>query len=182
MKRLVFVLLVFAALIAAIALLYPRGSDETAAGGDAEGSEVGKKSAEERDRPSLLPQEFPEKETAEGDPKPSPPSRFGMVIQPEPALSGLEISTASEDDRKRAGVTAQYGQGVTVGHIHPDSSAAEVGLESGDVIVRAQKENVNSVDDLKRIVGDRDHTVVNFMRQGQLLSVVLQKPYQKPTP
>jgi hypothetical protein len=105
------------------------------------------------------------------------PRRFAMAMADEPALSGLEVAESSDDDRTRAGVTEQFGRGVTIARIHPDAPAAEVALEVGDVIVRAETENISSVEDLRKAVGSREHTMITFARQGQLLTVVLQKPF-----
>ena len=132
--------------------------------------------AKRRDGRTLIPEKLPGA-APDGEVAAAEKGRFSLEVGPEPALSGLEFQEATDDERERAGVTGQYGRGVTVTRIHPDSSAAEVAMQVGDVIVRAQKENVNSAEDLRRIIGDRDHVVVNFMRQGQLLSVVLQKPF-----
>lgn len=131
-----------------------------------------------REGRTLIPSKLPgqTEETAKKEEAP-PKSKFSLDVAPQPALSGIEMHDATDEDREKQGVTKEYGRGVTVTSIHPDSSAAEVSMAIGDVIVRAQKENVNSLEDLKRIVGERDHTVINFMRQGQLLSVVLQKPF-----
>jgi hypothetical protein len=131
-----------------------------------------------REGRTLIPSKLPgqTEETAKSD-APPPKSKFSLEVAPQPALSGVEMHDATDADREKQGVTKEYGTGVTVTSIHPDSSAAEVSMEIGDVIVRAQKENVNSLEDLKRIVGERDHTVINFMRGGQLMSVVLQKPF-----
>ena len=181
MKGRLALVLVLLALLVAFALLFfttaeaPKNSIE-------KGPETAEKPIEKSgERPSLMPQKFPDNGTAKEEVDPAE-SRFAMKVETEPALSGIEFAPSTDEDRTRAGVTDQYGRGVTITRMHPDSSAAEVKLEIGDVIVRAQKESVNSVEDLKRIVGDRDHTVVNFMRDGQLMSVVLQKPFKKSAP
>ncbi len=176
--------LILGALVAIFGLLYllrPDPSPPTEAGKESEVADQTIVEPRPADR-TLMPSQFPGEVKEDGEKKSGEPhhSRFAMKMEPEPALSGIDFAPATDDDRKRAGVTDQYGQGVTVTHIHPDSSAAEVAMQIGDVIVRAQKENVSSVEDLRRIVGDRDHTVVNFMRDGQLLSVVLQKPFVPP--
>jgi hypothetical protein len=173
--------LVALALLALIVFLaLGGGDDETSQAEEGSAATAEKAPDPKTDRRSLVPKQLPD-QPAEKAPDPAK-SPFTMQIAEEPALSGIELAPSTDEDRTRAGVTDRYGRGVTITRIHPDSSAAEVELEVGDVIVRAQKEHVNSVEDLKRIVGDRDHTVVNFMRQGQLMSVVLQPPYQKPAP
>lgn len=105
------------------------------------------------------------------------PRPFAMKMEPEPALSGMTIGPSTEEERKKAGVTEQFGRGVTITKVHPDAPAAEVSLRNGDVIVRAETTNINNVEDLKKMVGDRDHTLITFARDGILMQVVLKKPF-----
>jgi hypothetical protein len=182
MNRRLILALVLTALFALFAWQFFGGTESSTSAPEG-GSEIAAETGDEpRDRRTILPQKFPDSEEKGEETTEPKVSRFTMQIAEQPALSGIELAASTEDDRKRAGVTGKYGQGVTVTRIHPDSSAAEVSMEIGDVIVRAQKENVNSIEDLQRIVGDRDHTVVNFMRDGELMSVVLQRPFRKPAP
>lgn len=115
---------------------------------------------------------------AGGPPAAAPrPGRFDLVVAPQPALSGLEVAPLGASDRERLKVPSRYGTGVIITRIHPDAPAAEAGLRPGDVIVRAMREHVNGPGDLERVVADREHTVLIAARDGRLMQLVLQKPY-----
>jgi membrane-associated protease RseP (regulator of RpoE activity) len=106
------------------------------------------------------------------------PSPWEMeVTESAPALSGLELSAVGAADRDRLEVPDEYGSGVVIEDIHPDAPAAEAGLRPGDVIVRAMRDDVDSVDDLSRVVGQRGHTVLIAVRNGEYMELVIQKPY-----
>jgi hypothetical protein len=176
MKARLAILLIAGFAIAAFFMMRKNEQTPEGAAVEAKEGESGEEAAKRRDGRTLIPEKLPG-EKPEGEKAEPTKGRFSLEVAPQPALSGLEFQEATAEDRERQGVTDEYGKGVTVTRIHPDSSAAEVAMQVGDVIVRAQKENVNSAEDLRRIIGDRDHVVVNIMRQGQLLSVVLQKPF-----
>lgn len=114
--------------------------------------------------------------TLEAQP-PSNRSRLALVVAPEPALSGLDLEPLSDDDRERMKVPGDYGKGVLITSVHPDAPAAEAGLRPGDVIVRALRTEVDMPTDLRDTVGDREQTLVIAARDGQLMQLVLQKPY-----
>lgn len=126
---------------------------------------------------SLLPGKLPGQEEGPKEDGEEAARPHRMKVAEQPALSGLGYGPSTEADRERAGVTEQFGRGVTVTRIHPDAPAAEIALEEGDVIVRAETTNINSPADLETAVGDRDHTLITFVREGVHLQVVLQKPF-----
>lgn len=128
-------------------------------------------------RGSLMPSKLPGQEAGPADEGDESPHPHRLKIAEQPALSGLSYVPSTDADRERAGVTDQFGRGVTVTRIHPDAPAAEIALEEGDVIVRAETTNINSPADLESAIGDRDHTLLTFARDGVLLQVVLQKPF-----
>ena len=95
----------------------------------------------------------------------------------ESALVGLEIDDASSSDL--ASMKVPEGMtGVLIRLVDPKSPAAEAQLEKGDVIVRAQREKVTSLESLKAAVGDRDHTVLTVYRGGYPFQVVIHKPFK----
>lgn len=124
--------------------------------------------------PSELKAPDPEKPFV---PDPDAPRPFRMEVAEEPALSGLELETLGAGDRERLKVPDRFGSGVLVTKIHPDAPAAEAGLQPGDVIVRALREDVNEPGDLRKTVGQRKQTLLIASRDGQLMEVVILKPY-----
>lgn len=121
-------------------------------------------------------------ETAPARTPPIPPEkRAKPVYTPDPdddrALVGLTYTGLSDGDRERLKVPERFGRGVIITKIHPDAPAVLAGLEVDDVIVRARRTAVNSIQDLETTIGDREHTVLTVARDGQLFHVVLHKPY-----
>ncbi|MEO1234510.1 MAG: PDZ domain-containing protein [Myxococcota bacterium] len=110
-------------------------------------------------------------------PAPTRRSSRALTLAPEPALSGLEVELLSDVDRERMKVPNGYGNGVLVTRVHPSAPAAEAGLRPGDVIVRALRARVDTPSDLRDTVGNREQTLVIAARDGQLMQLVLQKPY-----
>lgn len=115
---------------------------------------------------------------AEPDPRPAEKSPYALQIAPEPALSGVELMAAGPSERERQGVSDKWGTGVVVTRMHPDAPAAQAGLEPGDIIVRALRENVNAPDDLRTTVGERRQTMVLVFRDGRPFTTVLQRPWE----
>lgn len=110
--------------------------------------------------------------------QPNGPRPYQLQVGAEPALSGLELDTLSDSDRERLEIPDEYGRGVMVTRVHPDAPAAVAGLQKGDVIVRALLEKIDTPSDLRKTVGDRKQTVVIAVRSGELMHLVLQKPYK----
>jgi membrane-associated protease RseP (regulator of RpoE activity) len=143
---------------------------------------------DDTDRPSVLEQRRraagePEAEPADSDDAPSPPAVAGSGGEasedPEdaPALTGLRVERVTSSELRAAGVPERFKGGVRVADVHPDSPAAEVALEPGDIIVRAQTTMVHTEDELRQQVGQRDYTRVMFVRDGRVLQVVLKPPF-----
>lgn len=126
------------------------------------------------------PRQAPEAPAREA-PAPAPAQRVHRERpEAEAPLEGLEVRSISDVDRERMKVPKTYGDGVLITQVHPASPAAEVGLAPGDVIVRAQRTNVSSESDLRTAVLDRDHVLVAFYRDGELLQAVLKRPHDAP--
>lgn len=165
--------------------LYPRPVDHPP---EAPAAPAGDGASQEARPPSrrLVPDRLPK------DPPPSteapaeaPAGRLGgessVTADPEAtALKGLEVTPMDDALREKLRVPgdSQIGYGVIVGDIHPDSPAAEVFMRRNDVIVRANLKKVDSVEDLEKLVGDRDHTLITISRDGSLMQMVLKKPYR----
>ncbi len=98
-----------------------------------------------------------------------------MDARPEAlALSGVEVEAVS--DPSAVPDPGRFGRGVVLLRIHPDAPAAEAGLRPGDIIVRAMRENVDGPQDLTRVVGDREQTVLIAVRDGEYMELVLHRP------
>lgn len=123
------------------------------------------------------------RERAEEEPGEEPgerPAAGGRAEEEDPlaALEGLSTEPLTFSELQIAGVPERFKGGVRVSKVHPDSSAAEVALEPGDIIVRAQTTMVESLDDLQSVVEGRDYTRLMFVRNGQVLQVVLKPPFR----
>jgi hypothetical protein len=94
-----------------------------------------------------------------------------------PALTGLEVEDSDSAALEAMGVPKGR-TGVVIKSIDPSSSAAEAALKPGDVITRAQRDNITNTESLKRSVGDRKHTVLEIFREGHPYYVVLHKPFE----
>jgi len=107
-----------------------------------------------------------------------------VTYTPDPeddrALVGLDVSGVTDAERSRLRVPDQFGRGVIIRSIHPDAPAVLAGLAIDDVIVRARRTSIDSVQDLQTAVGTRLHTVLTIAREGRLFHVVLHKPYIPP--
>lgn len=129
------------------------------------------------DRKSLLPDSFPGQDEPEEDVAPEDRDRTVTEAETNP-VQGLEMVPATDADRAHAKAPDdRWGKGVLVMNVKPDSPADEVRLRKGDLIVRAQREHINSPQDLIDAAKDRDHVLVTFVREGQYLQVVLKKPF-----
>lgn len=119
-----------------------------------------------------------------GAPKPDEGKRGGVSsVLKDPkatALVGIELVPMDDGLREKlkVPVNSQIGYGVVVQNIHPDSPAAEIFMKPNDVIVRAALKKVDSAEDLQRLVGDRDHTMITVSRDGNLVQMVLKQPYR----
>lgn len=97
---------------------------------------------------------------------------------PESPLTGLSVGSVSSSDLRQQGVPDEWDGGVVVTRIEPDSPADEVALEIGDIIVELRRSPVRQPTDLEEIMADHGYAKVTFVRDGQVLQVVLQRPYR----
>ncbi|MCK6550265.1 PDZ domain-containing protein [Myxococcota bacterium] len=118
-----------------------------------------------------VPRKFVRTSTPARAVKPEPVVPAGT---PEPMI-GLELAevSASElaDMKVPEGVT-----GVVVRDVDPASPAAHAMLRPGDVIARAQRDKITSIDALKTSIGTRDYTMLTVYRDGYPFQVLLFKP------
>mgnify|MGYP006289699627 CR=1 FL=1 len=154
------------------------GSEPSATAGPPSGSTSGpRRSVLEGVSVPARPGDAPTRPEEARSAKPRRPGRFALRVGEVPALAGLEVETVGAGDREALKVPDDYGRGVVVTRIHPDAPAAEAGLLEGDVIVRAMRENVDAPTDLERVVGQRDHTLLMASRDGELMQLVIQPPF-----
>lgn len=97
---------------------------------------------------------------------------------PQSPLTGLAVGSVSSADLRAEGVPDAWDGGVVVTEIAPDSPADEVALEIGDIIVELRRQPVRQPTDLEEIMADHGYAKVTFVRDGQVLQVVLQRPYR----
>ncbi|HJU17737.1 MAG TPA: DegQ family serine endoprotease [Stellaceae bacterium] len=67
---------------------------------------------------------------------------------------GVAIQNMTPTIAKSLGLNSQEPQGALIASVIPDSPAAKAGLQSGDVIIKANGHDIKSVHDLPRIVAE----------------------------
>jgi Do/DeqQ family serine protease len=82
------------------------------------------------------------------------------------ALNGVKVEELTPQVARQLGIPRNV-QGVIVSDVDPSSSAAEAGLQRGDVIQSVNREPVTSVADFNRLVQQAgNRTVVLFINRG----------------
>lgn len=109
-------------------------------------------------------------------------SELMPTIVRDDALEGMTYETLSSGDRERLKLPEKYKGGVRIVQIHPDAPAAEAQLRPDDIIVKAQRDDVTQDLELKKSIGDREHTLLTVYRQGKPFYVVLHKPFRGDPP
>lgn len=118
------------------------------------------------------------------DPTEPPPAPAEMKARYAPPgdddnpVVGLSLQPLGEAERARLRVPDKYGRGLRITKIHPDAPAAEAGLKVDDVIVRAQRVNVDALQQLRDAAVSVKHPLIVFVREGALLTAVLHPPYR----
>lgn len=107
-----------------------------------------------------------------------PKARYAPPGDDNNPVVGLTLEPLSEAERERLKLPEKYGRGLRVSHIHPDAPAAEVGMKVGDVIIRAQRVNVDEEAQLREAAVSVKYPLILFSRDGELLTVVLHPPYR----
>jgi len=117
----------------------------------------------------LLP--FPEVDTI-ATPMPSAAPRVFMFRTFGDALVGAQTAVVDQELGENFGVEA----GVLLTHVADPSPARSSGLKSGDVIVRADGEDVTSVPQLRRIInaaGDERRVELKVVRSRRTIPITL---------
>lgn len=94
---------------------------------------------------------------------------FGQVQR---GLLGVQIQNVTAELAEELNLNVV--QGVLVGGVNENSSAEEAGIQSGDVIVKINNQDVNNVSELQeRVARNRPGQKINvsFLREGELLEV-----------
>lgn len=81
-----------------------------------------------------------------------------------PRLKGTQLSVIHQDEL----------EGVVFSNIQPNSYAARVGLQTGDVIVSANRYRVRNLNELKQAINPTAPLLINIQRGDEGLFVVLQ--------
>jgi hypothetical protein len=74
--------------------------------------------------------------------------------------------------KARLGVTSNYGRGCFVGGVEPDSPADKAGLRPDDQVLYIDDNQINSFDDLVRIVGEKEpgDSISIIYRRGETIA------------
>ncbi len=110
--------------------------------------------------------ERPSNLSAEARPGTAPAPKAG-------ALRGISVQNLTPDVRDQLGLSPDV-QGVVISDLDPNSPAAAIGLQPGDVIESINREPVRSVADFNRLAAEaKGRTLLRINRQGQGLYVVI---------
>jgi serine protease Do len=87
--------------------------------------------------------------------------------EPAPTKLGVSVRSLTQDQVDRLGLTS--GRGVIVTEVKPDSFADDIGLQPGMVIVRVNRQQVNSEEDFRKLTSQlkSGQDVVFLVRQGR---------------
>ena len=89
---------------------------------------------------------------------------------------GLEAAPIARDMADQLGLRSGT-DGVVVTKVSPDSPAAAGGLETDDVIVEINRNEITGLDDLDQVLeGDPDQLVLFVQRRGSSLYIALESP------
>lgn len=143
----------------------------------ASGSETGSSGTNEPSESEPVPPVERSEPPAEGSAAPAPTARTEATREQGDPLIGLGMAPATLNEMERAGVPERFKGGVMVTAVHPDSPAAEVALEPGDIIVRAQTTDVQSINALQDFVRGREYTRITIVRDGMMSQVILKPPF-----
>ncbi|MCG8591606.1 MAG: DegQ family serine endoprotease [Proteobacteria bacterium] len=83
----------------------------------------------------------------------------------EPGAFGLRVQNLTEELADQLGVEAEAG--VVITEIEPGSPADDAGLRRGDVVVEVDREETNTVKELREQLGQSDKSVLMLIRRGE---------------
>jgi len=85
---------------------------------------------------------------------------------------GIEVQNVNVQIARQLGYKAD--EGVVITQVYPGSPASEAGIESGDLILRVNKQNVNSVDEFEEAINKIDSDkVILLVKNGKNSSFVV---------
>jgi serine protease Do len=91
----------------------------------------------------------------------------------EGTLRGISVQNLTPDLRNQLGVPPET-PGVVISGIDPNSPAADVGLQQGDIIQSIDRQPVRNVEDFNRLAGAaKGQTLLRINRQGTGIFVVI---------
>ncbi len=99
----------------------------------------------------------------------------GESVTPTGVLSGLDVRELTEELANRYGLKSSE-RGVVVVRVKPGTSAEEIGVREGDLIVEINREAVTSVRAYEKVAGKlpKDHPVLLLLkRQGRTIYLTL---------
>jgi serine protease Do len=91
----------------------------------------------------------------------------------EGTLRGVQVQNLTPSVREQLGLPSTM-HGVVISDLDPDSPAAQVGLQPGDVIQSIERQPVNSVADFNRLAAQaKGKVLLRVDRQGSSQWVVI---------
>jgi serine protease Do len=92
----------------------------------------------------------------------------------ERALDGVSLETLTPELARQFGISTNT-KGVLVRRIDRDSAAAQAGLEQGDVIVEVNRQPVNSIEQVNRLLQETTtgNALLFMNRNGRTLYVAI---------
>ena len=88
------------------------------------------------------------------------------------AALGVNVQNVTNDIARQLGYKA--GEGVVVTSVYSGSPASEAGIESGDLIISVNKQNVNSADDFEKAINSiKGNKVLLLVKHGEISQFVV---------
>ncbi|WP_457755944.1 ChaN family lipoprotein [Thermodesulfatator indicus] len=104
-----------------------------------------------------------------------------ILLGPEEALNPAMADYVLFPEPKEAPFAAKLGvlieekpNGLLIKKVFPDTPAKKAGLKEGDVIIKADKQDINDLADLKAILAVKkpdDHVLITILRKGKAINI-----------
>jgi serine protease Do len=91
-------------------------------------------------------------------------------------MTGVQVDQLTDDIRQQLGLGPEV-KGVVITDVPDGSSAANAGLQRGDVIAQVNRHPVNSISDYQRLIREaRNESVVLLINRGGQTQFVVVQP------